>query len=109
MAWALAVVHAHDVIRVSMGDQDGIHHPNPFPETLKSHLGCGVDEQADAVGFDKDGWARSMVLGVGKECLRIGGADHRYSHGGSGTQNHHSQAGMTRLDLSHASFLLAGR
>ena len=74
---APAVVHAHNVIRVSMGDQDGIHHPNSFPETLKSHLGCGVDEQADAVGFDKDGWARSMVLWVGKECLRIGGADHR--------------------------------
>lgn len=42
---ATKIVHSHDVVSMSVGNQDGINHLHVGPEELKPHFWGGVHKQ----------------------------------------------------------------
>ena len=68
---APAVVHAHDVICMRVGDENGVEIAEFFPQHLSAEIGSGVDDQPDCRGFDVDRGAQSMVARVGQKGLWI--------------------------------------
>ena len=49
-----AVIEPHDVIRVRVGEDDGVQPAQIFSQALNAELGRGIDDQFHLVGRDKD-------------------------------------------------------
>ena len=68
---APAVVHAHDVIGMRVGDEHRIEIAEFLPQHLSAKIRSGVDDQPDRRGFDVDRGAQPMVARVGQKGLWI--------------------------------------
>src|SRR5690606_22782876 len=71
IAKAAAIVEAHDVIGMGVGDDDGIEPADVLAEALEAEFRGGIDDELDLGSLDIDGGAKAMVFGVGEEGLRV--------------------------------------
>src|SRR3954465_3508484 len=66
-----AIVQAHDVVGMRMGEDNRIQPANVLPQHLEPKLRGGVHDEARLRAFDVDGRAGAMVFQVGQEFGRV--------------------------------------
>lgn len=68
---ATKVVHSHDVVGMSVGNQHRINHLHVGPEELQAHFWSGVHKQVPGGALQQKGGASSPVLRVSKKLWRV--------------------------------------
>ena len=66
-----AIVQAHDMVGMGMGEQGGVEPLNILPQHLKAKLWSGVDYQFCLVRRDVDRGAHPVIFRIGQEFPRI--------------------------------------
>ena len=86
LAEAAAIVHAHDVVRVRVGDEHGVEARDALAEALQAELRRGVHDQPRVRRLDVDGGPGAVVLRVGEEGSGVFLADDRHAVGGASAE-----------------------
>ena len=79
VAETTAVVEAHDVVGVSVGEEHRVDVADLLPQDLEPELGRRVDDEADGIGLHVDRGPGAVVFRIGEEGLRVVHADHRHA------------------------------
>src|SRR5207249_2729621 len=80
------VVQSHDMIRVTVGVQDGIEVIDPMPEGLLSEVAGGVHQNLARVPFQKNGGTEPPIAGIVGNADATTATDDRHAGRGPGSQ-----------------------
>ena len=61
-----AIIQSHDVIRVGVGDEDGIEIAQAFAQHLRAKIRRGVDDQPNFRGFQVQTGPQPVIPGIGQ-------------------------------------------
>ena len=70
------VVESHDVIRMSMGDQGGIHPRDSLPQALNPEFRSRIDHEMGIGSLHKEGCACPLIAGIHGMANRAITSDH---------------------------------
>ena len=62
---------------MGMGNENGIHPPNPFSQGLESKFRRGINNNSNLIRLDEDRGTSAMILRIGQEFGRVINSDYR--------------------------------
>ncbi len=80
------VVHAEDVVGMTVSVEDGVHAADVLAEGLGVEVGAGVDQDGMAFVLDPDRRPGAPVVWVGRGADGAGAAEGRNAHGGAAAE-----------------------
>ena len=81
------VVEAHDVVGVSVGEEDGVEAIEFCAQGLLAKIGRGVNDDELAVAGEEQGRAEAIVAGIGGGAHAAMATGRGHAHGGAGAED----------------------
>src|SRR6266404_4396168 len=104
IAKTAAVIQAHDVIGMRMGEDDSVQPADVFAQHLNAKFRRRIDYQPSLAGFNINRGPGAMVFGIGEEFRRVFFADHRHALRGSRAEKNEEKR---HLMFGHVGFIPA--